>query len=110
MAKNPKDIEAQLARELEGIQFRKRASRLCPLLLTQIRALPEGIDLVCFISDSQKRNNRQALVDWIVRQLSDPAFQDDAEHQPEADLLSERLTRAISARAAANDACWSFEG
>lgn len=108
MAKSRKELEARLARELANIEQRRRAARFCPLLLAQVRALPEGIDLVCFISDSRKANNRLALIDWIVRQLDCPEFRADAEHQPEESLLLERLTDQISNRVAANDADWEI--
>lgn len=106
MAKARKEFEARIARELANIEQRRRASRFCPLLLSHVRALPEGIDLVCFVSDSRQVNNRLALIDWIVRQLDCPEFQAAAEHQPEESLLLDRLTDKISHRVAANDADW----
>lgn len=109
MAKNRKELEARLARELAAIEQRKRAARFCPLLLAQVRALPEGIDLICFVSDSRKTNNRIALIEWIARQLECPDFQAAAKHQTEASLLLERLMNTISARAAANDADWELD-
>ena len=109
MAKTRKELEALLASELTAVELRRRAARICPLLLNQVRALPEGIDLVSFVSDCSKTNNRIALIDWINRQLDCPEFQAAAEYQPEESLLLDRLTGQISTRLAANDHDWEAD-
>lgn len=106
MARNKLDLDAWLANEMDDMQRRRRAVRLCPVLLDQLNILDRGVDLVCWISDSNATDNRGALVDWIVTQLADEQFMNEAQGRPEAEILLERLRRRLGDRRASVEPFW----
>ncbi|HZR37946.1 MAG TPA: hypothetical protein VFA75_21420 [Nevskia sp.] len=81
------------AREQQAIQRHRRAVRLADGLLLALRVNAQGRDLVAWLADAGCRDNRDALVTWVVKQLKDAAPDPGA---AELFTLMERLTRHLN--------------
>ena len=73
MAKSVIDI-TRFTRRISQQQIRSRmAQRLAMWLLRELYIVPHEIGLVCVLSSASRRDNKEALTDWIHRWLTESA-------------------------------------
>ncbi len=85
----------------DALKRRREAKQLGARLLQSLHISPEGIQCICLLADGECSSNREAMTQWVDRQLSDPAFSLEP-HATAFDQLLRMLNRHLISLETAN--------